>query len=352
MPVERRLREGLHRNADALDPDVDAFLATVVHRGGRRMFARRTVWAAMVAAAVASAVVLGPRVVDAIRTSKLGLPATTPSVTMTPPQGLAGTFTGRLRPGLEAVRVDRMAGTWTIGMHPDGTITVQGPPTFNGVLGGYRFQPRGSLFRTDLFEHDACKGFPRGTYRWSGSGSALTFTVSRDPCDARVALLTSTPLSEASPLDGEWHMRYTCEEELRTFQRNIQMDRTRSVLSDGRSREVLLKVWSRELAWGPSALAATELTPKALCQGAPVREHVMRIDRGFVSEDPHTIGLLGAIRFVNDNTIAISDPYGNIDTVDTFTFRLHGDTLTLTQTGLHDSWQGTWLEEAPWHRVN
>jgi hypothetical protein len=352
MPVERRLREGLHRNADALHPEVDAFLATVVHRGKRRMIVRRMVVAAGVAAAVAGALMIGPRVVDAIRTSKLELPATTPSITVTPPRGLAGTFTGQLRPGLEAVRTDRMAGMWTISMHPDGTMAVQGPPTFSGVLGGYRFQPHGAVFRTDLFEHDVCNGLPRGAYRWSGSGSTLTFTVARDPCDARVALLTSTPMSEASPLDGEWHMRYTCVDEVRTFQRNIQLDRTRSVLSDGRSREVLTRLWSRELAWGPNAKAATDITPQALCQGAPAREHVMRIDRGYISEDPHTIGLLGAIRFVDDHTIAISDPYGNIDTVDTFTFQLHGDTLTLTQTGLHDSWQGTWLEEAPWHRVN
>ncbi len=279
MPVERRLREGLHRNADALDPEVDVFLTAVVDRSRRRLTAHRMALAAVVAAAVAVALVLGPRVVESIRTSKVGRPATTPVVT-TPPRALAGTFSGRLRPGLDAVRADRMAGTWSIRMHRDGTMTVHGPTSFIGALEGYRFRPQGSVLRTDLFDQDVCKGFPRGTYRWSGSGDALVFTVSRDPCDARVALLTSTPMSDASPLDGEWHMRYTCEEELRTFQRNIPLDRTESVLSDTRSRRVLLKVWSRELAWGPNAKTATEPTPKALCQGAPARQHVMRIYRG------------------------------------------------------------------------
>ena len=37
MPVERRLRQGFHRNADALEPDVDRFLSTVVHRTRRRL---------------------------------------------------------------------------------------------------------------------------------------------------------------------------------------------------------------------------------------------------------------------------------------------------------------------------
>ena len=65
-----------------------------------------------------------------------------------------------------------------------------------------------------------------------------------------------------------------------------------------------------------------------------------------------TIGLVGTITFLNDHTITVSDAWGNIDTIDTFVFRLHGDRLTLTQTGVHDAWQGTWLETAPWIRVS
>ena len=38
--------------------------------------------------------------------------------------------------------------TWTILMNPDGAMTVQAPSTFIGVLGGYRFQPHGVVFRT------------------------------------------------------------------------------------------------------------------------------------------------------------------------------------------------------------
>jgi hypothetical protein len=245
-----------------------------------------------------------------------------------------------------------MTGQWAIVMHRDGTMTVHAPSDFLGALGGYRFQPQGSGFRTNLFAHDVCRRLPWGRYTWSRSGGDLTFKVAHDPCDARLALLTSEPTFEASPLDGEWSMRYSCEQQVRTFQRNILLDRTQSVRSDGRSRAVLLEVWSRDFAWGPSAETANNLTPEALCKGAHDREHVMKIRGDWITEDPHTIGLVGTIRFVDDRTITVSDVWGNIDTVDTFVFRLHGDTLTLTQTGLHDSWQGTWLEEAPWTRVS
>ncbi len=40
MPIERRIREGAERNADVLDPDVDRFLDSVIHRTRRRLVVR------------------------------------------------------------------------------------------------------------------------------------------------------------------------------------------------------------------------------------------------------------------------------------------------------------------------
>ena len=164
--------------------------------------------------------------------------------------------------------------------------------------------------------------------------------------------LMSEPTYQPSLLDGEWHMRYSCEQEVRTFQRNILLDSTQSVLSDGRSGAVCSDVYSRDFAWGPSAQTANNLTPKALCQGAPDREHIMNIRGDYITEDSRTIELQGTITFLNEHTITVSDAWGNIDTIDTFVSGWQGDKLTLTQTGLHDAWQGTWLEEAPWKRVS
>jgi hypothetical protein len=184
----------------------------------------------------------------------------------------------------------------------------------------------------------------------SGGGGSATSDLA-GPTSAssptRMPSISSTP---TGLLDGEWHMRYSCEEEVRTFQRNIYRDQTESVLSDGRSPAELLKAWSGGFAWGPSAKTATELTPEALCKGAHDREHIMRIAEGNISEDPGTVGLVGTIEFVNDHTIAVSDGHHNIDDIDTFVFLLRGDKLTLTQKAPYDSWQGTQLEEAPWYR--
>ncbi len=234
-------------------------------------------------------------------------------------------------------------------------MTVRRPLKFTGVLSGYQFQAQGSVFRTNLFEQDVCGGLPPGTYRWSRSAHELTFAVADDHCGARVELFTSGAwqgdAAPQSPLDGEWHMPYSCEENVRTFQHNIYLDTTHKS-SDRRSRSADLKKYSRSFAWGPSANTATQLTPKALCEGARDREHIMRIEDGYITEDPGTIGLVGSIEFVDDHTFTVSDGHHNIFTVDTFSFRLEGNRLTLTQQRPHDAWQGTWLEEAPWFRAS
>ena len=95
MPVESRLRQGFRRNADALEPDVEAFLSTVLDRARRRRFVRRRMVACVAVAAAVVLAVFVPRVVDAMRSSRLQRPGISPSETAGP-QGLTGTFQGRL----------------------------------------------------------------------------------------------------------------------------------------------------------------------------------------------------------------------------------------------------------------
>ena len=73
MLVERRIRNGLARNAGAVDPDVDQFLDTVQRRGRRRVIARRVAAGLAVAAAVAAGIAVGPQAMQAVR--DLGHPA-------------------------------------------------------------------------------------------------------------------------------------------------------------------------------------------------------------------------------------------------------------------------------------
>ena len=143
MPVESRLRQGFRRNADALEPDVERFLSTVLDRARRRQLPSSDGGMRRGRCRGSPCCLRLPgRGRDA--QLKARAPRDPHQAKTAGPQGLTGTFQGRLWPGLDAVRVDRMTGQWAIVINPDGTMTVQAPSTFVGVLGGYRFQPRGS----------------------------------------------------------------------------------------------------------------------------------------------------------------------------------------------------------------
>ncbi len=191
MPVERRLREGMQRNADGLNPDVDRLLAEVVRKTRRRVMLRRAAIVLTAATALFLALAVGPRALDALRNAREQVPATKPPPTASGFQALTGSFTRRLTASSPAVRANQMAGEWTIDLHADGTMRVTAPPAFTGVLSVVQFQVTENRFRTNLFNQDVCTNLALGTYRWSRSGRTLTFTVVDDPCEARVALLSS-----------------------------------------------------------------------------------------------------------------------------------------------------------------
>ncbi len=72
MPIERRIRQGAERNAGVLDPDVDRFLDSVVHKTRRRQVVRRSLTAAASVAAMVLVVALGPSVVHSIEDTTNG----------------------------------------------------------------------------------------------------------------------------------------------------------------------------------------------------------------------------------------------------------------------------------------
>ena len=80
MPIERRIRQGAERNASVLDPDVDRFLDSVVHRTRRRQVVRRSLSAAACVAAVVLAVAIGPNVLRGATGGSVPGTAPTPSV--------------------------------------------------------------------------------------------------------------------------------------------------------------------------------------------------------------------------------------------------------------------------------
>ncbi len=191
MPVERRLREGMQRNADVLDPDVDRLLGSVVVRTRRRVRVRRAAIGLAATAATIAAIALGPQALDAVRDLRRDQPAQPSPPTVAPDaQALTGTFARRVS-GSPSMAAKGMVGRWSIDFRADGTMRVAAPDGFTGVLSGSLFQVEGERFRTALLGDVCSFGSPPGTYRWIRSGDTLTFEALNDPCRARVELFTS-----------------------------------------------------------------------------------------------------------------------------------------------------------------
>ena len=89
MPIERRIREGAERNAGVLDPDVDRFLDSVVHKTRRRKAIHRSLTATATVALVVVTVILGPSVLDRIGSSGGTVPGSNPTPSVTPGVALA-----------------------------------------------------------------------------------------------------------------------------------------------------------------------------------------------------------------------------------------------------------------------
>jgi hypothetical protein len=120
----------------------------------------------------------------------------------------------------------------------------------------------------------------------------------------------------------------------------------------------LIDYYIREIAWGPNAATATQLTPNALCTGAGKRTTIMRFDDGravsFRASSTDT-GPVMVYEFLDDHTLTMNDGNQNLEGTLTVTFRIEGDNLSFDQGSERadqDPWGGTQLEVAPFVRVN
>jgi hypothetical protein len=198
MPIERRIRQGAERNAGVLDPDVDRFLDSVVHTTRRRQVVRRSLSAAACVAAVVLAVAIGPEVLSGTTGGSVPGTAITPGVapSVTPVVPLVtGTFARSIPEGTALVRVNGIAGTWTISAGTDGQVRLVAPIAFAGVHASRPFEMQADTLRTVAFGSDICAGLPAGRYGWVRSGDFLLLSAISDPCDARVFILGARPWS-------------------------------------------------------------------------------------------------------------------------------------------------------------
>jgi hypothetical protein len=199
MSVEDRLREGLARNAESFEPDVELSLAGVASRARRRSRRRRIAIGISAAAAVA-AVVVGllfvTRPHEGVRSTLE--PGLTPGGSGPEVQALTGRFEATVASGAGGSLPFDVAGRWVLDLAADGSMRVTAPGTYVGVVSAPLFQATREWFRTSLFGTDLCSGLPPGTYRWSVTGSRLRFSELDDPCDGRVGVLASQEWSKIS----------------------------------------------------------------------------------------------------------------------------------------------------------
>jgi hypothetical protein len=194
MPIERRIREGAERNAGVLDPDVDRFLDSVVHKTRRRKAIHRSLTATATVALVVVTVILGPSVLDRIGSSGGTVPGSNPTPSVTPGVAfLTGTFTRSIPRGTAVVRANGIAGTWIIKADTNGSVRLLAPVSFAGSRVSRPFGMRADGLSTDAFSSDICAGLPAGTYTWTVQGGFLVLTPLSDRCDARVVVLNAGP---------------------------------------------------------------------------------------------------------------------------------------------------------------
>ncbi len=165
----------------------------------------------------------------------------------------------------------------------------------------------------------------------------------------------SASATSADPLEGEWHQTFTCQEQVRTFQRKLA-SWVRQSLPAGEDANLSLAALSKKytFAWGPNAKAATTSTPETLCKGAPERQRMIRFQAGslvILNAWDQTVEMDARYWMIGAHTFAANDGNGDLGGTPRFTFHLHGDRMTFKRVGEPDPWGDTYFEMAPFVRV-
>jgi hypothetical protein len=200
MSLDRRLRDELRREAEAIEPDVERHLGAVEARARRRGGGIGASTLLLATAIVVAAIIL--RVLNPPLSGEAGgspspvasgLPSPSRSAPATYPE-ISGTYLATLDAADVAVKRDALGGEWTMRLEPNGDVFLSPPPSFvpgASGLSGIAFSLVDDRFRTNLFYNDYCNSI--GTYAWSRAGNTLMFTQVDDTCSIRRTLLATTP---------------------------------------------------------------------------------------------------------------------------------------------------------------
>lgn len=180
MSVEDRIRRGMAANAAAHQPAVETSLDRVRGRARLRRALSVTGAAAAVAAVTTIAVAAWPS----------PPPADTPAAPdRSPTSALFGRYAA------DVTTPARLAGHWVLTFHGDGTLAVEPPHGYSGVVSGTLFTADEQTFRTNLFAQDVCADGGNGAVAWARAGQRLVLRGSDDPCVARQHFFTTSEWS-------------------------------------------------------------------------------------------------------------------------------------------------------------
>jgi hypothetical protein len=105
---------------------------------------------------------------------------------------LAGTYTLTLEDSTPAVRENDIAGEYTMTLGTNGVLDLTAPPGFveGRSPSGITFRISDDVFTTNAFVNVACSNTV-GRYRWTLSGTELSFEPLSEPCGIRRTLFAS-----------------------------------------------------------------------------------------------------------------------------------------------------------------
>jgi hypothetical protein len=203
VSLERRVRDALDDAAQIPGPTETEARLDRVRRQGRSGRQGLVGLVAVGLVLVAAAFAIGPLVPGLAPSFPT---ASDPSTGPTSVSALIGTYRTTLSVESVGVEGSGMAGSWTLVIGADGSMTVEAPATFRLPHGGRPSRAihseEGTEFMTTLFARDlTAECATPGRYDWH-LADVLSFALVADTCDERRTLLSASPWTPVRSPDG------------------------------------------------------------------------------------------------------------------------------------------------------
>ena len=148
----------------------------------------------------------------------------------------------------------------------------------------------------------------------------------------------SASVTSADPIEGEWHQTFTCEAQVRTFQRKLA-SWVRQGLPGGEDAKLSLAALSKKytrLRMGPQRKDRDHSHARRPVQGSTGADRIIRFQAGslvILNVWDQDVEMDARYWMVGAHTFAANDGNGDLGGTPRFTFHLHGDRMTFKRVG-------------------